>query len=434
MSHVFVLDTNRQPLAPVHPGRARLLLTQGKAAVFRRYPFTIILKKAVPEPQVQGLRLKIDPGSKMTGLAIVNATTGEVVWAAELAHRGEAIKAALDVRRQVRRARRQRKTRYRQPRFSNRGRPQGWLPPSLESRIGNVLTWARRLMRSCPVTALSMELVRFDTQLMQHPEIAGVEYQQGELAGYELREYLLEKWGRQCAYCDATGVPLEVEHILCRKRGGSHRASNLTIACEPCNKKKDTQLIQDFLTDQPERLARILAQAQVPLKDATAVNATRWELYRRLQALGLPVETGTGGRTKWNRTTRGLPKTHWLDAACVGASTPERLRVAGVVPLRIRAVGRQARQMCLMDRYGFPRTRAKGQRMAYGFQTGDTVRAVVPNGTKKGTYVGRVAIRARGSFTIQGQVQDISHRFCTVLHRCDGYRYTKGGAALPPAA
>jgi 5-methylcytosine-specific restriction endonuclease McrA len=356
------------------------------------------------------------------------------MWAAELSHRGEAVKKALAYRRRVRRSRRSRKSRYRKPRFSNRARPQHWLPPSIESRVANILTWARRLMQFCPITAISQELVKFDMQRMQNPDIEGIEYQQGELAGYEVREYLLEKWGRRCAYCDATEVPLEIEHILCRKRGGTDRVSNLTIACQPCNTRKGTQLIQDFLADQPERLKRILAEAISPLKDPAAVNATRWELYRRLRALGLPVEAGTGGRTKWNRTSRGLPKTHWLDAACVGASTPQALHIEGVIPLLITATGRQARQMCLMDKHGFPRTRTKAQRLAYGFQTGDTVRAVVPTGTKKGTYRGKVVIRARGYFTIQGQVQDIHHRFCTVLHRCDGYSYKKGEAALPPAA
>jgi 5-methylcytosine-specific restriction endonuclease McrA len=408
MSHVFVLDTNKQPLPPVHSGWARILLTRGKAAVFRRYPFTIILKEAIPAPQAQGLQLKIDPGSKMNGLAIVNDMSGEVIWAAELSHRGEAIKKALDDRRRVRRSRRSRKTRYRKRRFSNRARPKNWLAPSIESRVANILTWVRRLMRYCPITGISQELVKFDMQLMQNPEIEGIEYQQGELAGYEVREHLLEKWGRRCAYCDATDVPLEIEHILCRKRGGTNRVSNLAIACKPCNNRKGTQLIQDFLADQPERLKRILAQVKGPLKDAAAVNATRWEMYRRLQALGLPVEVGTGGRTKWNRTE-------------------------GVIPLLISATGRQSRQMCRMDKHGFPRTRAKAHRLAYGFQTGDIVRAVVPTGTKKGTYRGKVAIRARGSFTIQGQVQDIHHRFCTIVHRCDGYSYTKGEAALPPA-
>jgi 5-methylcytosine-specific restriction endonuclease McrA len=317
MSKVFVLDTDKHPLEPVHPGRARLLLTQGRAAVFRRYPFTIILKEAAPAPQRVGLRLKIDPGSKTTGLAIVNDASGEVVWAAELQHRGEAIKKALDDRRRVRRSRRRRKTRYRQSRFSNRARPKGWLPPSLESRIANTLTWARRLVRFCPITAISQELVKFDTQLMENPEMKGVEYQQGELADYEVREYLLEKWGRQCAYCGAAGVPLEVEHILCCKRGGTNRVSNLTLACKPCNDAKGTQFIQDFLKDTPALLQRILAQTKAPLKDAAAANATRWELYRRLQSLGLPLETGTGGQTKYNRIRRGLAKAHWLDAVCV---------------------------------------------------------------------------------------------------------------------
>jgi hypothetical protein len=193
MSKVFVLDTNLRPLDPVHHGYARILLSRGKAAVYKRYPFTILLKIEVKEPEVQPLRIKLDPGSKVTGIAIVNDATGEVVFAAELTHRGQKIKAALDDRRAVRRSRRQRKTRYRQPRFTNRkNKKRGWLPPSLESRISNVLTWVHRLSRSCPITAISMELVKFDMQLMENAEITGVQYQQGDLAGYEAREYLLE--------------------------------------------------------------------------------------------------------------------------------------------------------------------------------------------------------------------------------------------------
>ena len=182
MSKVFVLDTNKQPLDPVHPGHARLLLKQGQAAVYRRYPFTLILKRAVEQPALHPLRVKLDPGSKVTGIAVVNETSGEVVWAAELTHHGEQIKRALDTRRALRRSRRQRKTRYRQPRFQNRKARKGRLPPSLESRVCNVLTWVRRLMRLCPVTAISQELVRFDTQALENPEIEGVEYQQGTRA------------------------------------------------------------------------------------------------------------------------------------------------------------------------------------------------------------------------------------------------------------
>ena len=400
--------------------------------MFRRYPFTIILKREVTSPDVQPLRLKIDPGSQVTGLALVNDASGEVVWAAELVHRGQAIKAALDTRRAVRRGRRGRHTRYRQPRLQNRRRKPGWLPPSLESRIANVLTWTRRLLRLVPIAAISQELVKFDMAAMENPEISGVEYQQGTLAGYEEREYLLEKWHRTCAYCGAKDVPLQIEHIVPRGRSGSHRTSNKTLACEPCNQKKGTQDIRDFLKDKPEVLARILAQAKAPLKDAAAANATRFALYKRLLVLGLPVECGTGGRTKFNRVQRGLPKTHWIDAACVGASTPELLELAALSPLLITARGSGKRQMCGTDKHGFPVRHRSRRKRYYGFQTGDMVRAVVPVGKYAGIHRGRVLIRATGSFDIktrQGRVQGISYRYCQALHRTEGYSYRQGGAA-----
>lgn len=220
MSQVFVLDANKQPQSPVHPGRARLLLRSGEAAVYRRYPFTLILRRALPKTALEPLRLKIDPGAQTTGLALVNDATGQVVWAAELAHRGFAVKGSLDERRAVRRSRRRRHTRYRPSRWANRRRERGWLPPSLASRMANVLTWASRLMRLCPLGAISLELVKFDLQALQNPEVAGVAYQQGELMGYELREYLLEKWQRRCLYCGKTGVPLQIEHIVPRAKGG----------------------------------------------------------------------------------------------------------------------------------------------------------------------------------------------------------------------
>jgi hypothetical protein len=156
MSNVFVLDTNKQQVNPVHPGQARVLLDSGKAAIFKRFPFTIILKVAIDDPEVAELRVKIDPGSQTTGLAIVNDQSGEVVFAAELSHRGQQIKSNLDDRHGVRRGRRNRHTRYRKPRWQNRRRPKGWLPPSLQSRIANVITWIQRLMRVCHITAISM--------------------------------------------------------------------------------------------------------------------------------------------------------------------------------------------------------------------------------------------------------------------------------------
>ena len=432
MSKVFVIDTKQQPLDPIHSGYARWLLSHGKAAVFRRYPFTIILKQEVQEPMTQPLRLKLDPGSKTTGIAIVNDTSGEVVWAAELMHRGQAIRDALQSRRGVRCSRRYRKTRYRKPRFDNRKRKRGWLPPSLLSRLTNIMTWTTRLSRFCPITAISQELVKFDTQRMQNAEIAGLEYQQGELQGYEVREYLLDKWGRQCAYCGTKEVPFQIEHIQSRASGGSNRVSNLALACEPCNISKGTQDIRVFLKNKPEVLKRLLAHAKAPLKDATAVNATRWALYERLTATGMPVELGTGGQTKFNRSRQGLDKHHWIDAACVGASTPSVLQVERVSPLIIKATGYGCRQMCLMNESGFPRTKAKVRHKSYrGYATGDMVKAIIPSGLNKGTHEGRIAIRFRPCFHLKHF--DVHPKYLKTVQRNDGYLYEKGKPYASPA-
>ena len=422
---VFVIDKDRKPLDPCTPARARILLAKGRAAIIRRFPFTIILKDRRAETTpVHKYRIKTDPGSKTTGVAIVQEETGKVVAAVEIGHRGQAIKASLKSRQALRRGRRARKTRYRKPRFDHRTRREGWLPPSLESRIANVLTWVGRFLRLCPITAASQELVKFDLQKEQNPEIAGLEYQQGTLAGYEVREYLIEKWQRKCAYCGKEDVPLQVEHIVPKSKGGSNRVSNLTLACEKCNTKKSNRSVEDFLKKKPAVLKRILEQAQRPLRDATAVNATRWELFRRLKATGLPVECGSGGRTKFNRTVRGLPKTHWLDAACVGASTPEHLDVEGVRPLLVETCGHGKRNRCWTDKYGFPIRHAPRAKTFRGFRTGDIVRADIPNGKHHGTHVGRITIRHRPSFRL-GTIDVHPDRLQTV-HRADGYNYAFG--------
>jgi hypothetical protein len=265
-------------------------------------------------------------------------------------------------------------------------------------------------------------------QLLENPEISGVEYQQGTLAGYELREYLLEKWGRKCAYCGKENIPLQIEHIIPRAKSGTNRVSNLCLSCEKCNLAKGTKDIGDFLKKKPDLLKKILAQAKAPLSDAAAVNTTRWQLFQQLQGTGLPIECGSGGLTKFNRTKRSLPKAHWLDAACVGKSTPAVLTTFGVQPLLITANGHGCRQICNVDKYGFPRGKAKQGGRIHGFKTGDIVRATVTSGQKIGTYVGRVLVRATGSFDIackSGRVQGISYRFCTAVHRSEGYSYAR---------
>ncbi|NEO95858.1 MAG: HNH endonuclease [Moorea sp. SIO3G5] len=420
---VFVLNKNRQPLDPCKPARARIILSTGKAKVYRRYPFTIILTEEIEEPITHTHQLKIDPGAKTSGLAIVQ--NSRVVWGGELTHRGFQIRDALTSRRQLRRARRNRKTRYRKPRFLNRPWSEGWLAPSLMSRVYNILTWVKKLTRLCPITGFSQELVRFDTQKLQNPEISGFEYQQGTLYGYELREYLLEKWNRKCAYCGTTDTQLEIEHIKPLSKGGSDRVSNLAIACHSCNQAKSNQEVEHFLSGKPDVLKRVKAQAKRPLADAASVNATRWKLYHELKSIGLPVKVGSGGLTKFNRCRQNLPKTHWLDAANVGKI--ETLVIEVTHPLIITAKGHGTRQLCRTNKYGFPIRYCSRTKVHKGFQTGDIVRAVVTKGKKIGTYVGRVATRKSGSFNIStksGLVQGISHKYCQFIHRKDGYAYT----------
>ena len=421
-NYTFVLSINRHPLNPIHPAAARKLLAQSKAAIFHQFPFTIILKEESTE-SIQPLEIKIDPGSKCTGLAILSGS--KLIWAAELTHRGATIKAALLSRRQLRQGRRSRKTRYRPARFLNRTRPKGWLAPSLQHRVDTTLTWIRKLMRVAPIQTIAQELVRFDMQKIVNPEISGIEYQQGTLAGFQCREYLLEKWNRKCSYCQAQNIQLQIEHIVPRTKGGSDRLSNLCLACESCNQKKGTLDIEIFLAKKPEILKRILSQAKRPLKDAAAVNSTRWALFNALNETGLPVVSSDGGRTKFNRTRLGLEKRHYLDAACVGEVSS--LVVLTDRPLLIKCHGHGTRQACRTDRFGFPNRYVPRFKFVNGFQTGDIVKAIITKGKKIGTYIGRVAVRSSGSFNIStknGLVQGISHNYCRVVHAKDGYNYS----------
>ncbi|WP_020493821.1 RNA-guided endonuclease IscB [Verrucomicrobium sp. 3C] len=423
-NRVLVLDNQRQPLMPCHPARARMLLREGKAAVFRRFPFTIIVKERAGG-DVQPVRVKCDPGSKTTGMALVAEFARRrptVAWAAELTHRGETFRGALRQRAACRRSRRNRKTRYRAPRFDNRKRSEGWLPPSLRHRVDTTMTWIGRLRRLAPVSALSQELVRFDMQAMQNPEISGIEHQQGTLAGYEVREYLLEKWGRKCAYCGAKDVPLEIDHIHPKSRGGSDRVSNLTLACHDCNQTKGNRDVGEFLAKRPERLAAILAKAKTPLNDAAAINSTRWALYNRIKATGLPVETGSGGRTKYNRSQQRYPKAHWIDAACVGHSGSAVRLDAGMRPLLMEATGHGERQRARVDKLGFPIAHKRAGKSFRGFRTGDLVRCRKPD---LPDFIGRLAIRFRPWFVVSRSDRkiEVHPKDLVVVQKGDGYAY-----------
>jgi 5-methylcytosine-specific restriction endonuclease McrA len=421
INRAFVLDKNRQPLMPCPRHRAKELLRKGRAAIYRREPFTIILKDR-EGGALQEIELKTDPGSRTTGIALVAPYQrgNTVIWAGELQHRALAIRKGLEKRRTLRRSRRSRKTRYRPARFDNRTRPLGWLPPSLCSRVDNVYQWAGRLCRWAPVTRIAIETVRFDLQRIVNPEISGVEYQQGELAGYELREYLLEKFARKCIYCGAENVPLEIEHLTPRSRHGSNRASNLGLSCRPCNTAKGNRTAAEF------GYSEVQAMALRPLRDAAAVNATRYAIGNALKRLGLPVTFWSGGRTKFNRCQQHYPKAHWIDAACVGDNgdpvhlDPEMKR------LEIKALGRGNRQACRVDKYGFPRTQGQAVKRIQGFQTGDQARLYMPKGKYAGHHTGRiVGVRATGILDLKTTTHKIgapAHRFSLVQH-FDGYGY-----------
>lgn len=433
MSLVFVLDADKTPLDPCYPARARKLLNKGKAAVFRRYPFTIILKRKVENPQTKDYQLKYDPGSKITGIAIIKSDysnsdysnkRSEVIFASELEHRGSTIKLKLDKRRNVRRNRRNRNTRYRESRFLNRKSPKGWLPPSLMSRVYNIITWTKKFIKFCPITGISQELVRFDSQKLENPDISGIEYKQGELEGYEVREYLLEKFERKCFYCDKEGIPLQVEHIVSKAKGGTNRVSNLTIACDKCNKKKGTKSIENFVKDK-EKLDKLKKGLKKPLRDAAAVNSTRDRLYEELSKFDLPVEIASGGLTKYNRSRLGLKKEHWTDAVCIGKSTPVELNLRNIEKiklLKITACGHGSRQMCKVDKYGFPRTKSKAGNCFFGFKTGDIVKAFVTKGKYIGNYTGRIIVKKSGSFNIHKKIP-VWYNFCHQIHKSDGYSF-----------
>jgi 5-methylcytosine-specific restriction endonuclease McrA len=394
--------------------------------VHRVKPFVIRLRDRREEHSaLQPVTLKIDPGSRTTGMALARIETtpeGEVqhaLFLSEVRHRGEEVHEAKNKQAAARRRRRSVNLRHRAPRFLNRRRLPGWLPPSIRSRVDNVVSWTARFCRFAPVIRLEVEQVRFDLQLIQNPEITGMEYQHGELAGWELRTYLLIKYDYTCAYCGKQGVPFELDHQVPRSRGGSNRTSNLVLACHACNAAKGDQTAIEF--GHPE----VAAGAKVPLKDAAAVNTTRYRLVEELRCFGVPIRTWSGGRTRWNRERFGLEKAHALDALAVGDLIGAKL--GKLTTLQIRATGRGRHCRTLWNRYGFPRAYLPRRKMVAGLRTGDRVKAVVPASLRTaGVHVGRVAVRTTGSCAVRtssGTVDGINVRYLRLVQRGDGYEY-----------
>jgi hypothetical protein len=433
---VYVLDKRKKPLMPYSLKRARQLLDRGRARVHKRLPFTIRHVDRFEENSVlQPLTLKIDPGSKTTGMALVREAgpkaepraepKAEVVSLIELEHRGEKINKKLKQRAAF------------VPTCAPALRASTTAAPKKagchhRSSIASTSRFrvVNKLLSLAPATAIARELVRFDTELIETPEISGVEYQQGTLAGDEVREYLFKKWDRTCVCCDAVNVPLNLDPVISRSKGGSDRASNLVRASIPSNQNKGAKDMKDFLAKDPSPLERILKQAKQSLakqllKDAARVNAPRWALYGALQLPGLPVSVGTGGRTKFNRHRFFIPKTHALDAVSVGnMDTVVEIAGAKQSAFDITAYGRGAYQRTRLTRKLFPRSTLMRSKSVHGFEIADRAKAVVPNGKKQETYPGRVAVRETGSLNLKtstATVEGINHKHCRLIQRGDGY-------------
>ena len=334
---VFVLSKAGKPLMPTTPRRARVWLKAKRARVVHQDPFTIRLRFGTSS-YVQPTKVGVDTGSKEVGIAAI--AHGEVVFQAEV-HLRDDITAKMTQRRQFRRTRRARKTRYRQARSDNRRRPDGWLPPSLRSKAEATVKAVRFVASFLPVGRVTVEVGSFDSQRMQNPDIAHLEYQQGELQGCFLREYVLEKWHRTCAYCDAREVPLEIEHIVPKSRGGSNRISNLTLACHACNQRKGQQTAAEF------GFPDVQAQARIPLKDAAHVSALKSWVVHDLQAVfgESQVSVTHGYETKYKRIqVLDLPKSHTNDAMAIACEVGEAVKPLEMVH-QIRCLGRGQYQL-----------------------------------------------------------------------------------------
>lgn len=463
MSKVAVIDTEKKPLAPCHPAVARRLLKEGHAAVWRKYPFTIILKKAIPASEVvtETYTLCWDPGSRTSGVAIVSES-GEIVYAAEVHHRGGkqqgGISRVLTQRTGFRRGRRTRNLRHRSARWANRKRKvpvltadgwkyqraerlegtdasksqndfnrvskakfldkryrwerlprtksniankkrwrririehqrvagNGWIAPSLMSRVFNLETWTRRLCQIYPIAKLAIETVKFDMQLMEDPDIHGMEYQWGTLHGREIREYLLELTGRKCAYCGKGKRHLQVEHIIPKAVRVDNRPSNLTMACKDCNDKKGAlhgQEIEDKLgAEFANKVKAAARKSKKGLSDAASINTIRWKLFETLKAVGLPVIKGTGGETAYHRSLARLPKTHYYDAAAV-ALVPNPRKNLKVAVIKSVGYGRRNLRNFSVTKPGFNYGDVK-RSAADGFRKFDHVEIAKSNGKWKG--------------------------------------------------
>ena len=301
---VYVLDIEGKPLMPtVRHGKVRRLLRDGKAHVVRLQPFTIQLDYESTTYR-QEVSLGIDAGSVHIG---VSATTEKKeLFASEVVLRTDIVKK-LASRLEMRRTRRYRKTRYRKPRFDNRRRKEGWLPPSIRNKVESHLKVIRLVHSLLPITKTTIEVAQFDAQKIKNDAIQSVEYQHGEQMGFwNIREYVLARDGHKCQHCKGKSKDtiLNVHHLESRKTGGN-APNNLITLCETCHKAYHRGEFDSKL------------KRSTSLRDAAVMNIMRWAVYEQAKAEFENVHLTYGYVTKHTRIKNGIEKTHCADAFCI---------------------------------------------------------------------------------------------------------------------
>ena len=423
-NRVPVVDAEYHPLAPCSPRRARTLVKQGKAnGRHQNGIYYLTLHRTIPQESIQSAHLMIDPGKSFTGLAIVRddeQCNRTVLFCGIIRHRND-VKKRLAQRSAFRRTRRGR-LRFRKPRFSNRRRPAGWLPPSLRSRLDNTLTWVSRLSALVAISDIHIETAQFDAQRLHNPRIHGKDYQQGPLYQTTLRAFVIHRDNSTCRYCGKKAKPVELDHVIPRSLSGPNTPWNLVVACHKCNQRKGNKSLAEFLKRRPQRLADIKAQLQKPLASAAHMNVIIPELLRRLCQQGHHVTEHDAAQTAANRQTLNVKKDHHIDAAVLGE--PATLRGMPNHILSIKAIGRGQRKRIVPDKSGTPRSQDwpnycrlspaerrkiptpghKNRRKRIdGIGTGDLVQIQHASGTVRGhatPYRNRVSIGTKPARTV----------------------------------
>ena len=308
---VYVINKYGRPLMPCSPAKARHLLRDGKAKVKKRTPFTIQLKYG-SSGYTQDLNLGIDPGSKKVGTAVRRSGTKEIFYSSEITLRTDITKK-LKQRSSYRKTRRNRKTRYRPPRFLNRTRSEGWLPPSVQSKINSTKKEIDYILSILPITRISFEYSKFDIHRLTNKFVRGFWYQLGDMYGYEsTKAYVLERDNYKCQSCKGKSKDkkLEVHHIIYRRNGGTNKPSNLLTLCSTCH---------DLVHKDQLILTKYQLKACVNTIDATQVSIISkriWEYLLSLKPDYILAKT-YGYSTKVKRKLLKIGKSHILDAVAI---------------------------------------------------------------------------------------------------------------------